>query len=219
MSVWFSYWERHSWADCSVTSQELHVGPDPNFPLKTCLDDLVPLVTAIFNASFATSTIPRHFKQVVVIPLLKKSRLDTNNLKHFRPVSSLLFVWKILEKVVLRQLQKRLSDNSLLEMCQDCCVECPWLSVTEGFACVSVLLNFSTAFNVLDHSILLKRLTGTFRVWSIVLEWFASCVHDCNHPDIVDGIVSAPSSLVYGVPQGSFWDLFCSHCTASFCWM
>ena len=72
---------------------------------------------------------------------------------------------------------------------------------------------------MLDHSILLKRLTVTFRVWSIVLEWFASCVHDCNQPDIVDGIVSAPSPLVYGVPQGSFWDLFCSHCTASFCRM
>ena len=66
--------------------------PIPTSLLKQCLDDLVPLVTANFSASFATSTIPRQFKQVVVIPLLKKSRLDTNNLKHFRPVSNLLFV-------------------------------------------------------------------------------------------------------------------------------
>ena len=66
--------------------------PIPTSLLKQCLDDLVPLVTANFSASFATSTIPRQFKQVVVIPLLKKSRLDTNNLKQFRPVSNLLFV-------------------------------------------------------------------------------------------------------------------------------
>ena len=62
--------------------------------------DLVPLVTAIINVSLSTGTVPKQFKQAVVIPLLKKPGLDSNNLKHFRPVSNLPFISKVLEKIV-----------------------------------------------------------------------------------------------------------------------
>ena len=59
------------------------------------------------------------FKQAIVTPLLKKSGLDPNDLKNFRPVSNLPFISKILEKVVLtRQLQKHLSENELFEIKQ-----------------------------------------------------------------------------------------------------
>ena len=64
-------------------------------------NDLVPLVTAIINVSLSTSRVPKQFKQAVVIPLLKKPGLDTNDLKHFRPVSNLPFTSKVLEKIVL----------------------------------------------------------------------------------------------------------------------
>ena len=43
----------------------------------------------------------------------------------------------------------------------------------------------------------------TFGVRDAALEWFASYLGDRCQPVIVDGIVSAPSPLVYGVPQGS----------------
>ena len=43
----------------------------------------------------------------------------------------------------------------------------------------------------------------TFGVRDAVLEWFASYLSDRCQSVIVDGIVSAPSSLVYGVLQGS----------------
>ena len=62
--------------------------------------DLVPLVTAIIKVSLSTGTVPKQFKQAVVTPLLKKPGLDTNDLKHFRPVSNLPFISKVLEKIV-----------------------------------------------------------------------------------------------------------------------
>ena len=61
--------------------------PIPTFLMKQCLNDVVPLVTAIINVSLSTGTVPKQFKQAVVTPLLKKPGLDTNDLKHFRPVS------------------------------------------------------------------------------------------------------------------------------------
>ena len=80
--------------------------------MKQCLNDLVPLVTSVIYVSLSKGTVSKRFKQAVVIPLLKKPGLETNDLKHFRPVSNLPFISKVLEKIVLRQLQKHPSDNS-----------------------------------------------------------------------------------------------------------
>ena len=65
------------------------------------------------------------------------------------------------------------------------------------------LLDLSAAFDTLDHSVLLKRLDLTFGIKGTVLAWFASYVHERYQSVVVDGVLSAPSLLVYGVPQGS----------------
>ena len=81
---------------------------------------MVPLITASIKVSLSTDTVPKQFKQAVVVPLLKKPGLDSNDLKHFRPVSNLPFNSKVLEKIVLRQLQKHLCDNSLFRNAAIC---------------------------------------------------------------------------------------------------
>ena len=80
--------------------------PIPTSLTKQCLDALVSSITFIVNASLSTGIVPPQFKQAIVTPLLKKSGLDTNDMKNFRPVSNLYFLSKILEKVVLIQLKK-----------------------------------------------------------------------------------------------------------------
>ena len=107
--------------------------------------------------------------------MLKKPGLDPNDLKNFRPVSNLPFISKILEKVVLTQLQKHLSGNDLLEIRQSAyrknhSTESPLLSVVDGLlrnaddrlVSVLALLDLSAAFDTLDHPILLQRLETTF---------------------------------------------------------
>ena len=80
--------------------------------VKQCLNDFVPLITAIINVSLSTGTAPKQFKQAVVVPLLKEPALVTNDLKHFRPVLNRPFIPKLLEKIVWRQLQEHLYDKS-----------------------------------------------------------------------------------------------------------
>ena len=92
--------------------------PIPTSLTKECLSDLLPLITRIVNSSLCSGVVPPQFMQAVVTPMLKKPGLDPNNLKNFRPVSNLPFISKILEKVVLTQLQKYLSENDLLEIRQ-----------------------------------------------------------------------------------------------------
>ena len=100
------------------TTKSCMLDPIPTSLRKQCLNDLVSLVKVIVKASPSTGIVPQQFKQAFVTPLLKKPGLDSNDLKIFRPVSNLLFISKILEKVVLTQLKNNLSGNNLLEICQ-----------------------------------------------------------------------------------------------------
>ena len=77
----------------------------PSSVLKNCLDILITPITDIINISMETSTFPQNFKEAHVRPLLKKTSLSKNELKNYRPVSSLSFISKILEKIVANRLQ------------------------------------------------------------------------------------------------------------------
>ena len=55
----------------------------------------IPL-THIFNASILSGVVPSHWKEAIVIPILKKgSKTDVNN---FRPISCLVAASKVLGK-------------------------------------------------------------------------------------------------------------------------
>ena len=190
--------------------------PLPTDLVKEHADDLVPLVTSIINESLKSGVVPAQLKQAIIVPILKKSGLDSNILKNFRPISNLPFLSKILEKVVLGQLQQHLSDNKLLEVNQSAyrkghSVETAVLSVMdnlltktdEKFVTLISLLDLSAAFDTLDHSILLRRLEVSFGIKGIVLAWFTSYVSGRFQSVIVSGNVSNPRPLLYGVPQGS----------------
>ena len=86
-------------------------------------------------------------------------------------------------------------------------LDCLLVKADERLVSLIAPLDLSAAFDTLDHSILLKRLEVTFAVLDAALEWFASSLSDRCLSVIVDSIVSAPSPLVYGVPQGSVLEL------------
>ena len=136
-----------------------------------------PLITRIVYSSLCYGVVPPQFKQAVVNILLKKPGPDPNDLKNVRPVSNLPFISKILEKVVLTQPQKHLSENDLLETRQSAyrnnhSTETALLSVVDGLlkntdhrlVSVLALQDLSAAFDTLDHPILLQRLETTFGI-------------------------------------------------------
>lgn len=190
--------------------------PLPASILFECLDELTPIITELINYSLKTGVVPPSFKEAVVYPLLKKANLDTNMLKNYRPVSNLPFVSKILEKVVLRQFLDHLSKHDLMEPFQSAyrahhSTETALLSVMNDLllACdrgkVSLLsmLDLSAAFDTIDHGILLERLKTTFGVSGSVLGWFESYLTGRTQFIVVNQQSSKPTTLQYGVPQGS----------------
>ena len=104
----------------------------------------------------------------------KKTSLDQNVLKHFRPVSNLSFVCKLIEKLVLGQLFRHLDHNNLWHTFQSAYRPKPSTETAfrrvlndlrtasdSGSISMLTLLDLSAAFDTIDHSILLTRLDST----------------------------------------------------------
>ena len=63
--------------------------------MKQQLDVLLPSITDIVNnKSLTEGVVPDKLKSAIINPLLKKSSLDHNIFKNYRPVSNLPFISK-----------------------------------------------------------------------------------------------------------------------------
>jgi len=78
------------------------------------IDVLLPYLTGMVNASVREGRLPSLQKHAVVTPLLKKSGLDPDELKNYRPVSNLTFVSKPVERTVAARLVTYLNANGLM---------------------------------------------------------------------------------------------------------
>ena len=52
-------------------------------------------------------------KESVITPILKKAFLDMNIFKNYRPIVTLQFLSKVIEKVVLKRLNRHMTTNNL----------------------------------------------------------------------------------------------------------
>jgi hypothetical protein len=153
----------------------------------------------------------------MVTPLLKKSSLDRENMKNYRPVSNLPYVSKLLEKVVMKQLNDHMEDHALCEPLQSAyrsnhSTETAMVKVmndllvaadTKKQCVLLVLLDLSAAFDTIDHSVLLQRLRNMFGVDGDALDWFRAYFSNRFQAVSIDQQSSAAVPLTTGVPQGS----------------
>ena len=187
----------------------------PTELVKKC-PELVPLITKILKTSLSTCVVPNSYKEAIVKPLLKKSGLDVIELKNYRPVSNLPFISKILERVVLNQIQSHLKRNNLLDINQSAykhhhMTETALLRVLEKLLVnadqklisILALLDLSAAFDAIDHDILIQRLHISFGIGGVLLQWFMSNLENRFQSVLIDQTKSNATQLKYGVPQGS----------------
>ena len=80
--------------------------------LKLGIEELVKPLTKIINQSIKEGKFPENWKKAIVTPILKKgSTKDKNN---YRPVSCLMVLSKVLEKIVCSQITDFMEQNDLL---------------------------------------------------------------------------------------------------------
>jgi hypothetical protein len=190
--------------------------PWPTFLLKDCIDILLPSLTRLVNLSLANGIFPNDFKKAVVTPLIKKASLSKNEFKNYRPVSGLCFISKLVERVVSAQLKEHVNSHNLGNIFQSAykcghSTETALLKIKNdihsalacGMPTSVVLLDLSAAFDTIDHQILLDRLSSWFGLNGTVLAWFKSYLSDRVQSVKIGSTLSEPTTLKFGVPQGS----------------
>jgi hypothetical protein len=190
--------------------------PIPTWLLKTCIDSLLPVITSIINNSFRLGSFPRVLRQAVITPLIKKPALDSDVLKNYRPVSNLPTLGKIIEYPAVSSFNKHLQENHLTESYQSAYKSChstetallkvknDMLSeLDKGKAILLVLLDLSSAFDTIDHNILIDRMRTEYGVTGSAINWFTSYLKDRTTRVCILGKYSENHILQYGVPQGS----------------
>jgi hypothetical protein len=197
-------------------NKSCELDPIPTWLLKSSMDELLPIITNIINASLSSGYVPKSFKSAIVRPLLKKPGLDPNVLKNYRPVSNLPFLSKVLEKVVDSRLESHLTEHNLHANHQSAyrkfhSTETALLKVQNDILqsldknCVTalVLLDLSAAFDTIDHHTLLNRLEKQYGISNTPLAWVSSYLSERFQTVSVNGEKSQPVLMRYSVPQGS----------------
>ena len=152
-------------------------------------------------------------KKPLFKPLLKKTSLDPNILKNFRPVSNISFVSKLLKKIVLSQLLAHLDHNNLWHDFQSAyrpnhCIETALLRVLNDLLSagdtdhisILTLLHLSVTFDTIHHDLFLYRLKHVFKATDVALSFFKSYLEDREQVATLLGYASVSYSLCLRAP-------------------
>ena len=200
----------------SSPNKSCNLDPCPTSLIKECVDLLGRPIAAIINGSLSQGIFPEQFKQAHVTPLLKKASLPKQEFKNYRPVSNLNYISKLMEKVVASQIKGHVDGLGLDNPFQSAyksyhSTETALLCVTndilnsmgKGDVTALTLLDLSAAFDTIDHGLLLDRLGVWFGIEGDALKWVESYLSNRCQLISIQGKLSIPMSLIYGVPQGS----------------
>ncbi|XP_072033035.1 uncharacterized protein [Amphiura filiformis] len=190
--------------------------PLPSCIFKESIPELLPMLTKVVNHSLASGYFPATLKHAVVSPLLKKAKLDRDDLSNYRPISNLKFLGKLIERIVISQLQVYLREHNLIATMQSAYrqnhgTETALVRVQNDILCALdkgkeaflVLLDFSCAFDTIDHQLLLQRFATRYGINGTALTWIKSYLECRTQYVAVNGCISKKVTLDCGVPQGS----------------
>jgi hypothetical protein len=218
--------ENPQWESLTCTTEEVRLllsrldssktaGPDNIHPLilKHLAPVIAPAVADLFNKSLSDCSVPSEWKRSIVKPIPKASR--PTQVENYRPVCLTSVLSKILEKIVKKFILQRLQNNSTLNNEQhgfmkgrSCATNLliarhQWIEALNTGTCVDVILiDFSKAFDKVDHEELFTRLS-TCGINGKLLSWIKSFI--CNREwcvrvnDYMTDWQPTPS----GVPQGT----------------
>ena len=172
-----------------------------------------PSITLLINKSIATGIFPAQLKQAKVLPVYKGgTKSDPSN---YRPISILPTVSKIFEKHMNTHLMGFLNKYKLLHesqsgfrhkhSCQTALVKLidSWTEcIDRGDMIGALFLDFHKAFDLGDHSILVKKLS-IYKFSSSALKWFKSYLSDRQQTIECDKGLTGFSNVLSGILQGS----------------
>ena len=198
-----------------LSLKQCKLDTSPTKLLLSHKEDIVDAITDLINSSFEQAHFPKNWKYTIIKPLIKKVNgeiVKTN----FRPVSNLKHLSKILECAALFQIMKHSEDNCLQPDVQS--------AYRSGYTCETILIkladkvlngmemkqlsmiiamDLSTAFDTVNHKILLKTFWNHYGICDNVLDWISSYLSPRLCSVTINNHCSDLKQLDVSVPQGS----------------
>ena len=134
----------------------------------------------------------------------------------WQTVSNLSYVSKLIERTVFNQTNNFLNTQGLYPQGQSAYRKCHstetallrvtndiMMNMNRQHVTLLVMLDLSSAFDTVDHGVLLDRLNNEFGIKGRVLQWFTSYLSKRSQFISINGGRSRLFNVSYGVPQGS----------------
>jgi len=200
----------------------------PSNFLKNCADIISTPLAVVINKGFEEGVFPTNLKHSIIVPLHKKnSKTDINN---FRPVSKQCGLSKVIECIIIDQINKHLSDFKIISTCQYAyqkgistkhalfnMLHGIYGNLDKHFKTVGLIYDQSQAFELIEHSIMEAKLKS----YGIVGKALKLIMSFSQRRDFVVMVknteptlggyehLSQPIQAVRGTQQGSAWGPKC----------
>ena len=186
--------------------------------LKECSPEIAPTLALIYNESLAQGTVPYDWRQANVAPVFIKC--EKYNAANYRPVSLTCICCKTLQQIIVSNINKHLTFESILADCQHgfrSQRSCETLLVQSYHDMVSnldralnpdqkqtdvIIMDFAKAFDKIPHRRLLYKL-DYYGIRGSTFKWINSWLSERSQKVVLDGQASDLFPVLSGVPQGS----------------
>ena len=181
--------------------------------VKKTYSSFIEPITHILNISITKGVFPNELKIAKVIPLFKSG--DTMIFSNYRPVSVLPVFSKILERLMYNRLLGFINKHRILYMYQFgfradhspnlallLLVDKLSKALEEGEYVLGLFLDFSKAFDTVNHTILFTKLEH-YGIRGVALNMFKSYLSNRHQYVVYNDTKSENRVITCGVPQGS----------------
>lgn len=167
----------------------------------------------IINSSFEYATFPQSLKVAKITPIFKKG--NPKLCSNYRPISSLPFLSKIYERLMANRilsffqkhslfsekqfgfLKKKSTKDALYDFSENI-----YDALNARKNNISVLIDLKSAFDTVNHSILLSKLE-MYGIRGHGLKWIESYLQNRKFYVGINDIHSSTQTVNIGIPQGS----------------
>ena len=183
--------------------------------LKTANESMAfqDIVADVINSSFEQGHFPNQLKIAKVVPIHKSG--SKHDVANYRPISLLPSISKIFEKTMHRRIVDFMETNgSLYEMqygfrrgrsCEHALLNAQNTileTLNKKEIALLLLIDFSKAFDMVDHEILLNKLQK-YGIRGNAHRWLSSYLGERHQFVGISGVESTKTRQKIGVPQGS----------------
>lgn len=181
--------------------------------LKACAHIVKFILASLFNWSLEAGIFPNILKIGKIVPVYKKG--DPLVISNYRPISILCTISKIFERIVFDRIYTFLDKYNMLHPAQHGFVKGKstqtalllfiskvYSTLDKGLKSMSLFMDLSKAFDLVNHNLLLQKLHW-YGLRGSIHHWLKSYLSDRKQVVVINNTISSELPVTSGVPQGS----------------